>query len=307
MQPATLDTVRSHEPMLGVTSYQDALRAVGGWLDRERKQSSHAGAGQESPQAATLPAQLVLEEEPAQARLRLSLEGNARTVDAARLEGIVLESRARRGADGSASGPLSDLLRAVGFALDDLSAGSVYVEVKPEAMAVRFRGRRDGQPHEMTYAGDELVALRRAAAARRKGDPLSRVLILHQDFAASASIRELLVAEFAVEDLPTMYAPAVAQSNHPPQMIMLHVGEHGDSASALDTVRLLRASPHTASTPVIVVAAPGSALDPAEVFEVGANDFLQEPIAPALIRARTRTWSLRNNGSRPATLTRISL
>ena len=72
--------------------------------------------------------------------------------------------------------------------------------------------------HELTYAGDELEALTRAAAARRKGQPLRRVLILRSSAAAAAPVVEVLVAEFAVQVLPRLYARWVAATAEPPEV-----------------------------------------------------------------------------------------
>lgn len=140
---------------------------------------------------------------------------------------------------------------------------------------------------------DELAALREAAAARRKGAPLTRVLVLYDDPEAIGPLRELLVAEFAVQVLPWLYAPAVAQSGDPPEVILTRVA--AEPRRALEALRVLRASPRTASVPILVVAAEQVRLDAAAAFVAGADDVLQEPFTPAQLRARLRTCLLRRS------------
>lgn len=292
--------------MLGVTSYQEALRAIGGMLDRERPSADltsveTAGDAADNEPVEALPELLVLVEDPAQGTLSLVLEGEKRRLSPSQLLDVVLASRALRGATSGGAGPLSDLLRAVGYALDELRAVAVSVEVHADAISIRFSEREVGaRKHELTYAGEELEALRQSAANRRKGQPLRRVLILHDGEAASGPIRELLVAEFAVEDLPSFYARAVAQAGESPHMTIVHVGSVRGSAELLEPVRVLRESSHTAHMPILVIAGEGSGVNPMEAFQAGADDVLEEPFAPAQLRARLRTWMLRGgNGHGP--------
>jgi hypothetical protein len=191
--------------MLGVTSYQEALRTLGAMLEGS--------------------AEVAVQEIPESAVVCVRRGHERQELGADELRRIVLASRARRGQIAAQPerqqppGPLADLLRAVGFALDDLHAVRIELEVGADALVVRFRDR-NLRPRELAYAADEIVALREAAALRRNGDPLSRVLILHDDPEAVAPLRELLVAEFAVQVLPGLYAPAVAQSGEPPDAVL---------------------------------------------------------------------------------------
>ena len=262
--------------MLGVTSYQEALRALGALLEPERP----AEGGPE----------LRLVEVPEQAVLRVTRGGPSRDIGPAELEQIVLASRARRGGAPTPPSPLADLLRAVGLALDELHAVGVELELQHDALSVRFRDR-DLRPRELTYAAEDLVALRQAAAGRRKGDPLSRVLILHDDVETVGPLRELLVAEFAVQVLPSLYAPAVAQSGDPPDAVLARAAV--DPPALLEVVRTLRGAPRTASIPILVVCGRSAHLQPAEAFAAGADDVLEEPFTPAQLRARLRTCLLR--------------
>ena len=107
------------------------------------------------------------------------------------------------------------------------------------------------------------MALRQAAAARRNGQPLSRVLILHERPDLADPIVELLVAEFAVQALPTLYASAVAAAAEPPDLVLVQTGV--DSSAALGAVQTLRAGRRAADVPIVLLA-PG---------DLGADDLAQ--------------------------------
>src|SRR5438105_989926 len=207
--------------MLGVTSYQEALRALGAELE------------------STPDGPLRIVELPGHACLVIEHPGATEEISAARLEQIALRSHARRGAH-TVSGYLSDVLRSVGLALDELSALQVDVHLRRDSLRVTYCGR-DHQTRELTYHGDELEALRQAAAARRHGAPLKRVLILHADADAAVTVRglrELLVAEFAVQALPTVYARSVGEAGETPEVVLAHAG--GDPPAVLQALHALR-------------------------------------------------------------------
>ena len=248
--------------MLGLTSYQDALRALGRRLE-----------------AAT---DVRIVERADLARVEVTTSQGSQRLGPADLEEVVIASHAHRG-EQRAAGPVSDLLRSVGLALDDLRARDICLELRPEALTVRFSAGR-----ELSYAGDELDALRRSAAARRNGQPLKRVLILQADVNSAVHLRELLVAEFAVQALPTPLARAVVATADAPDLVLAQT-----SGATLDALHTLRASAHTAAVPILVVAGRDDRLEPTRYFGAGADDLLQEPIQPALLRARVRTWLLR--------------
>jgi PleD family two-component response regulator len=136
--------------------------------------------------------------------------------------------------------------------------------------------------------GDELDALRQSAAARRNGQPLRRVLILQGGQDSANALIGLLVAEFAVQALPTPYARAIAASGEPPDVVLAQV-----SPGTVEALRVLRAGKRTADVPILALASPELVLDARELFEAGADDLLQEPVQPAQLRARLRTWLLR--------------
>src|SRR5207253_1059442 len=130
--------------MLGLTSYQEALRALG----RMCEPATQVRIVEQ--------ADLVCVEIGTDAPRSLSREN---------LEEILLASHARRG-EHRAAGPLSDILRAVGAALDQLHARGICLELSQQSLRVRFSDER-----ELSYAGEELEALRHTAAARRKSQP----------------------------------------------------------------------------------------------------------------------------------------
>ena len=117
------------------------------------------------------------------------------------------------------------------------------------------------------------------------------MLILHADPASAAPLRELLVAEFAVQSLPTVYARAVAEAGEPPHVVLTEAGTA--PRDAIEAVEALRASDRTASIPIVIIAGPEALLDPADAFAAGADDLLPTPYQPAQLRARLRTWLLR--------------
>ncbi|HEY3062620.1 MAG TPA: hypothetical protein VGL99_26920 [Chloroflexota bacterium] len=264
--------MRYYVRVLGVTSYQEALRALGACAATDFR----------------------LREQPAEACISLSLDGATRGLSASELIELIESSRARRGAASSAW-PLSDLLRSVGLVLDELEGLDLDLVMCADSLDVAFR-THDGYQHVLSYAGEELVSLRQAAQARRKGYPLRRVLVLHGPTDSATNLRELLLAEFAVQSLPTSYARAIAEAGALPDAILANTD--GDTRDTLQALRVLRASPRTEHVPIIVIARNGARLDAGEAFVAGADDVLQAPYQPAQLRARLRTWLLRGGGDK---------
>lgn len=254
--------------MLGLTTYQEALRAIG------------RAAGQ-TPE-------LSIEEHAEYGQVALTTSRGTRQFGAAELEEIVLLSLAQRGGR-SMAGETSDVLRSVGLALDELHALDVNLVLGAERLSVRFTDHH-ARLHELVYAGEELEALRRAATARRNGQPLRRILILQSAPDSASAMSELLLAEFAVQALPTPYARAIAGSTEPPDLVVAQL-----SGGTLEALRLLREGRRTAAVPVLVVAGPESEfdVDADALFAARADDILQEPVQPAQLRARIRTALLR--------------
>jgi|SRR5215207_6728881 len=253
--------------MLGLTSYQETLRALGAMLEPASRVS--------------------IVEQPGSACIQVRTPRANYNVGSAELQEMVLRSHARRGERTPAS-PLADILRSVGRALDELHALDICLELTSERLSVGFLDQHR-RPHELRYADEELEALRKTAAARRNGQPLSRVLILQASSAAVAPVVELLVAEFAVQALPAMYARAIASSLQTPDLILAQA----NGPEVLEAVRLLRSSPRLDQIPILLLASAGVGLDPEPAFTAGADDLLQEPVLPAQLRARVRTSLLR--------------
>jgi len=247
--------------MLGLTSYQEALRGVGRIVHE--------------------PGEVRIVEHAADGWVEVTTPARTLHVDAAQLEDIVVGSLAQRG-EHRAAGDTSDLLRAVGLALDEVQALGVCIALSSRGLNVSYTDRA-GRPRELNYAAEELDALRRSAAARRNGQPLRRILILQEGPNTAADLAELLVAEFAVQALPMPYARAIAATSEPPDLIVAQLC--GGTAEALKT---LRAGTRTAQVPILAVGAGG-----ADMFALGADDVLQEPVQPAQLRARIRTLLLR--------------
>ncbi len=253
--------------MLGLTSYQEALRALGRLADQATE--------------------LRIVEHAESASLELASPRGSRRIGAVELEEIVVLSLAQRG-DHRAAGEIADVLRSVGQALDQLHAREVCLVLSPERLSVRFSDQHD-RSHELTYAGEELEALRRAAAARRNGQPLRRILILQAGPDSAADLVELLLAEFAVQALPVRYARAVALSAEPPDIILVQVADE-----TLAALTALRSGQGTVNVPIVALAGAESDITVAGVLvAAGADDLLQEPVLPAQLRARIRTWLLR--------------
>jgi CheY-like chemotaxis protein len=249
--------------MLGLASYQEALRALGRLYEPATELRIAEQADRVCVEIGTRPGSLC----------RLG-RGD--------LEEILLESHAHRG-EQRAAGPLSDMLRSVGAALDELHAEGICLELSQETLRVRFSDNR-----ELSYAGEELDALQRTATARRNGQPLSRVLILEASPDSVAHLREPLVAEFAVQALPTLLASAVAVAPEAPGLILAQASDQ-----VLEAIQTLRSGARTAAVPIVVVASVDGHDDPGQLFAAGADDLLQEPLQPAQLRARVRTWLLR--------------
>jgi CheY-like chemotaxis protein len=218
--------------------------------------------------------------------VEVNTTAGTREIRAAELEEIVSASLAQRG-EGIAAGDAADVLRALGQALDQLHALDVRVDLRPWGLRVKYADAR-GHQRELSYDGDELRALRDAAAARRNGQPLSRVLVLQAGPDSAREIVEMLLAEFAVQCLPTRYAGAVAQSAEPPDLVLSQV-----SAALPDVLRTLRGGRCTTEVPIVVLAGRKDDVIPPDLFAAGADDVLQEPVQPAQLRARLRTWLLR--------------
>ena len=253
--------------MLGVTSYQEALRAIARMVGPK------------------LPVRIA--ERASESLVDVAAGDTAQRISSGELEDVVVASLLKRG-EHRPVGETSDVLRAVGLALDELRAVDVCVDLSHGALTVNYVDA-SGRAHALTYIGEELDALRRAAAAKRNGQPLRRILILQAGPESAARLVEVLVAEFAVQALPTPYARAIAASAEPPDLVLAQWCD-----GTLDALRTLRAGVNSVTVPIIVVA--GAEVENRQAFAAGADDVLQEPLLPAQLRARIRTLLLRSRG-----------
>ena len=98
--------------MLGLTTYQEALRALGPLVDAA--------------------SDVRIVEQAQDAWIEITTAHGTRQIGIAQLEEIVLNSHARRGvADNGPGASQSDVLRSVGLALDELRACNVRVDLTP--------------------------------------------------------------------------------------------------------------------------------------------------------------------------------
>ena len=149
--------------------------------------------------------------------------------------------------------------------------------------------------HELTYVGDELEALRRAAAARRNGQPVRRILILEAASDAAAHLLDLLVAEFAVQSLPTRYARAVALSSEPPDLVLAQM-----SSATVNALRTLRAGcaadvPLWARQMEVFILEDMNELEAARIMLGGllASGAVQDPAEARFLAARLKALEAR--------------
>src|SRR5436309_3096512 len=84
-----------------------------------------------------------------------------------------------------------------------------------------------------------------------------------------AHLREPLVAEFAVQTVPTLYARAVASGSDGPDLILTQLSE-----ATVEAIQTLRSGSRSAELPVVVVAGTDRAVDPGPLFGAGADDLL---------------------------------
>lgn len=79
----------------------------------------------------------------------------------------------------------------------------------------------------------------------------------------------------------------LAASDHPPDLILLDIMM--PEMDGYEVCRRLKASPVTASIPVIFVTAKIEVSDEIQGFELGAIDFLSKPISPPILLRRVKT------------------
>src|SRR5690349_24986282 len=126
--------------MLGLTTYQEALRAIG----------RLAGASTNFRLIERLDTRTV----------DVRIGGDDHILGAEDLELLIMASIARRG-ERRPAGPTADLLRAIGFALDELQARGICIALEPDQLTVQYSGP-EGMSRDLSYGVQELEARREA-------------------------------------------------------------------------------------------------------------------------------------------------
>jgi two-component system response regulator RpaA len=86
----------------------------------------------------------------------------------------------------------------------------------------------------------------------------------------------------------------------------LQLAEHGTfdlvlldvmmpEVDGMTVCRTLRADARYANVPIVMLTAVDNLENAREAFQSGANDYMTKPFAPALFRARVRSWIARGN------------
>jgi PAS domain S-box-containing protein len=120
---------------------------------------------------------------------------------------------------------------------------------------------------------------------------LSRVLVIDDDAEGRDGLAKALeAAGFAVEVVSSSAAATQRLSRGTPSLILLDL-----TAAGFEALRAVRADPRTARVPVLVLAPLESDDDVTRAFDMGADDFVREPIRYAEVIARVR-WQLRMRG-----------
>ena len=125
-----------------------------------------------------------------------------------------------------------------------------------------------------------------------------------------ASIRELMlytlrVSGFEAEGFETGDALLAALSDHTPQLILLDIMLPG--MDGMEILRQLRASPSTASIPVIMASAKGTEYDKVKGLDNGADDYLAKPFGMMEMISRIRAVLRRTSPKAAESLIRCGL
>ncbi|MBQ5946260.1 two-component system response regulator [Massilia sp. ST3] len=119
--------------------------------------------------------------------------------------------------------------------------------------------------------------------------PTNKPLILAVDDEASnlALLRQILQDHYRLLFAKDGARALELARNEQPDLILLDVMMPG--MSGYEVCASLKASPATASIPVIFVTALSDTDDEVEGFEAGAVDYITKPVSPPIVRARVRT------------------
>jgi DNA-binding response OmpR family regulator len=136
-----------------------------------------------------------------------------------------------------------------------------------------------------------------------------RVLVVEDDPALAASIRRHLERGGSIVDVATSEREAVRRATDAfPDVVLLDLTLAEGSGEGV--CRQIRASDRIGDVPILVLSAKGALASKAELFSLGADDYLVKPFDPAelllrvdaLLRRRTSTRDVRRVGPLAVTL-----
>jgi len=118
-------------------------------------------------------------------------------------------------------------------------------------------------------------------------DPLPTVLVVDDAPANLSLLAGLLNKSHRVKLAPSGAKALALARRAAPDLILLDVMM--PEMDGYEVCRRLKADPLTRHIPVLFLTAMSQPEDEAKGFEVGAADFIQKPISPAIVQARVRT------------------
>jgi len=122
---------------------------------------------------------------------------------------------------------------------------------------------------------------------RVEKDPLPTVLVVDDAPANLSLLAGLLNKSYRVKVAPSGGKALELARRAAPDLVLLDVMM--PEMDGYEVCRRLKADPRTARVPVLFLTAMSQPEDEARGFEVGAADFIQKPISPAIVQARVRT------------------
>jgi two-component system alkaline phosphatase synthesis response regulator PhoP len=123
-----------------------------------------------------------------------------------------------------------------------------------------------------------------------------RVLVVEDEEDIAELVRyNLETAGFAVTVAATGEKGLAAVEQVAPDVVLLDLML--PSIDGLEVCRRLRASPTTASVPIVMVTARGEEADVVRGLELGADDYVTKPFSPKVLVARVRSVLRRKRGA----------
>jgi DNA-binding response OmpR family regulator len=130
--------------------------------------------------------------------------------------------------------------------------------------------------------------------------PKTRVLVVEDEQDIAGLIKHTLERGGATEAEIVESGDAALRSvlERPPDLVILDLNI--PVLSGLEVCRILRARPHSAHVPIIMLTAMTSESDRVAGFEVGADDYVTKPFSVRELAARVRAVLRRHSGEAPA-------